>query len=297
MAEIEHSERIELNNIANHWTETGNLAEATSCSDVSDLGDTLYEQLAEWIEEFAESSLTRREAEVWVLSTFLGEDHEALTDGAIALLLATSGSPFGEETDSTSSEEIASEPTIAEVEKRYEQAENKYEQAEQLVGSVTHIEREEHLDSPRIAWLDHSTRTRLHDRRNPDERIDDIVNRLLDETETHLSLEEFTRSYLEDVGRDNVAQLAVSNPIPEGRTICLTAHTRGSVDIPEVVSETDAVTIDGERYQFHFDEDPYGPKTGRNYLSLYASDNIVGMDAVTVDEGIETARSWIQEEN
>lgn len=112
MTEIEHSEQIELNNIADPWTETGNLAEGTSCSDVIDLGEKLYEQLAEWIEEFSESSLTRLEAEVWVLSTFLGEDHEAITDGAITLLLASSGSPSREQTDLTSSKEIASVPTV-----------------------------------------------------------------------------------------------------------------------------------------------------------------------------------------
>jgi len=249
------------------------------------------------METYTAMSLTEAEAEVWVLSNFLGPQYVRLTDEAIALLLATPGTSFGEEAESAPAESIASKPTVSQVEERYEQAEEKYEQAKEFVGAVTFQDRDDHLVSPRIAWIDSSTRHRIKGRLNPDENtVDDLVNRLLDETETRRSLEELTRSYLDSRGRDNVAQVALSVPYPEEGTLFLTAHTGVCSDMPEVIAETDAVTVDGERYSFYFGEDPSGPWSGERRLSIYAAADIIGMDGVTVEDGIETVEKRIQED-
>lgn len=297
MIETVQTPRVELNNIAEKSTKTCTLPDQTTPGDIIDLGEVLYKQLAELIESYAETQLTRREAEVWVLSTFVGGDHARLTDEAIALLLATPGCPFGEQTELTPDEDIAASPSVAEIEQRYERAKNKYEQAKQFVGSETFRNRGEHLDSPQIIWTDWSTHRRLEGRLNPeDQTVDDLLNRLLDETETRPSLEELTRSYLDARGRENVAQVAVSVPSGKGRTLSISAHTGVNAETPDVITETDAVTINEDRYDFHFDEDPYGPHEGKHRLSLYAADNITGMDAVRVDDGIKTVRDRMQQE-
>jgi len=291
----DQSEREELNNIAEQRTEAGTLPDGISCSDIIELGEVLYEEVSELMEMYAATHLTRREVEVLVLSKTCGADHTVLTDDAIALVLATPGSPFGEETESTPEDGIAASPTISDVERRYEQAENKYEQAMEFVGVETFRDREAHLESPEITWLDRSTGRRLEDRRRPDdETTDNIVNRVLDESETCLSLEELTRSYLSDRGRDNVVQIGLTVPDPGEGTLCLTAHTGVIGDLPDVIHETDAVSIDGEQYSFYFDEDSSGPSTLEGEVSLYASDDFDGEGPVEVEDGIKNLRNQIQ---
>lgn len=291
----DQSEREMLNNIAEQRTETDALPDWISCSDIIELAEVLYEEVTELMGMYAGTHLTRREVEVLVLSKTCGANHTILTDDAIALVLATPGSPFGEETESTIAEGIAASPTVSDVERRYEQAEKKYEQAMEFVGVETFRDREEHLESPEIAWLDRSTRGRLEVRRHPaDKTIDDTLNRLLGNTMTCQSLEELTKRYLDDRGRDNVAQVVIAFPGPNESTLYLTAHTGVIGDLPDVIHETDAVTIDGEQYSFYFDEDPSGPWTLESEVSLYASDYFDEKGPIEVGEGIKTLKDRMQ---
>jgi len=292
----EQSERVELNDIAEHLTETGTLPKGISRSYINKLGEALYESLAEPIEACSDSGLTRREAEVWVLTNFVERHHVRLTDAAIALLIATPGSPFGEEVESTPVENIALAETISEIEDRYERAEEKYERAKQLVGTVPFRAGDEHLVSPRSAWLDSSTLDRIQERLKGGEMsLEAVITRLLDETETRLSLEEFIQSYLRAAGRDNVAQVAVDSQSLETETLTITAHTSANTGRLEVLSETDTITIGDREYRFRFEEVRLRPYTGEDRLSVYVADDIVGMDGVQVTDGVERVVNSIRE--
>lgn len=119
------------------------------------------------------------------------------------------------------------------------------------------------------------------------------MTRRLDNTDTHRALEELTCKYLAVRGRDNVAQVAVNQSSPDFGTLTLSAHTGIQEAVPTVVEQTDTILVDGQQYDFHFVEDLDGPHEGPNRVSLYAADNILGIDAVQVDDGIEAVREQL----
>lgn len=292
----DQDERTRLNRIADEKS-AEDLPEHTSWDEITAICETLYEQLEEVIaNHVAETTLTRREAEVWVLTNFYGANYALLTDEAIELALTAPESPFGADHDRASDSDRDDSLTATTVKECYERADDKYTEARKFVGITTFRNRDECLDEPTIAWLDRATEWRIKRRvKEGDTTLDDVVTRLLDETETRRSLEELTRRYLEARGKDNVAQVAVNQPAPESGTLSLTAHTGIRDELPAVIKETDAIVIDGQQYDFRFTEDPYGPHEGLGRVSLYAADNILGMEAVQIDDGIEAARDRFQD--
>lgn len=292
----ELSDRARLNQIADQQT-TDHLPEETSWEEISAICETLHDQLEEVIAtHVTETPLTQREAEVWVLTNFYDADYTRLTDEAIALAFAVPDSPFGADHGMESGRDRDGSQTAATVEECYGRAEDKYKAAKQFVGVTTFRERDEFLDNPNIAWLDRVTVQRIKDRSKAQyTTLDDILTRLLDDTETRRSLEELIRGYLESSGKDNVAQVALNRSSPESGTLSLTAHTGIQHEMPAVVRETDAIVIDDQQYDFRFDEDPYGPHEEFGRVILYAADDMIGMDAVQISDGIETARKRLQD--
>lgn len=295
----DRSEREELNDIADKWSANGGLPDDISMDDLVDICETLYEQLEDLIDaHVTETPLTRCEAEVWLLTNLYDEDRVLLTEEAIALVQAVSDSPFGEAQDAPANDEVAASPTVPEVEQRYERAEQKYEQAKEFVGLTTFRDRDEYLNQPKITWLSRLTIARLRDRSQPeDNTLDDTISRILEDSETRLSLEEFTHGYVDARGMENVAQVALDPLSFETGTLHFTAHTGIDDELPDVVTETDAIEIGGERHDFYFDEDPYGPHDGLGRVTLYAADNILGMEEVHLADGIETARNRLREDS
>lgn len=108
------------------------------------------------------------------------------------------------------------------------------------------------------------------------------------------SLEELARGYLEARGKQNVVQLAVYRDGFEHGSLTITSHTLVDDVLPEIVTETDAITHHDHVYDFRFDEDPYGPSSlGR--LTLYGADGIVDENEVHLEEGLAAADNHIQE--
>lgn len=295
----DRSVRAELNSIAEPWSTDGTLPNGTTMEDVAESSSTVAEQIGDVIDTYvAETTLTRREAEVWNLRRFYGKNGARLTFEAIALVLAAPGSPFegGHGTDSGRDE--AKSPTAETVETCHERAAEKYAQAKEFVGLTTFRDRDEHLVSPQMVWLDAATITRIKDHTEPEDVTrDDILRRVLDEAETCRLLEELSREYLEARGKDNVSQLAVNGAkqTPRGGRIIFSAHTAIQEELPEVVKNTHAVMVDGQRFDFVFQEDPGGPYESKHRTTIYAADNIVGMDPVEVDDGVEAAREQLQD--
>jgi len=290
----DQTERAQLNEIAHQWAEKDEHQNGISKRIVQELSHTLYDQVEDHLDTLVnETPLTQREAEVWVLTNYADEHHHLLTEDAIALLFYTPNTEFG---DTVDGETTMSEPvTSEEVGHYFATAEKKIADAEQTVGAVTFPNRADALANPELVWLNWATLRRLQDRQQPDDHtLNDIVTRLLDETETRRSLEELVRGYLNARGKDNVAQVAVEQQSFETGTLHITAHTDIQDDLPDIVTETDAITHHGHRYDLHFTEDPYGPHDmGR--ITLYASDSIVGMDEVQLEDGLAAADEYMQE--
>jgi len=115
----------------------------------------------------------------------------------------------------------------------------------------------------------------------------------IDETETRRPLDDFVREYLDARGRENVTQLELSKDCFKSTTLIITAHTDVQDEPPAIITETDAISHHGHRYDLQFIEDPYGP-VDLNRITLYAADTISGMDPVTLDDGLATADDYMK---
>jgi len=290
------TERSQLNEMADQSTADGEYPAGVSKTDVQELGEVLYEQLEDRIKNLAaDTTFTRSEAEVWALTKSVEEHHHFLTADAVALLLSTPGTEFGDPADSIKEPVESYRITAEEVQEHFRVAKRKIKEARETIGAVTFPDREAALTSPEIVWLDRHTVQRLRSHRQSDDNtLNDVAIRVLDETETRLSLEEFARGYLTTRGQNNIAQLAVHRQSFKTGALHITSHTGFLEEVPDIVTETDAIILNGQRYDLHFTEDPYGPQDlGR--ITLYASDSIVGMDEVPLEDGLAAAKEHAQE--
>lgn len=286
----EQTERAQLNIIAEHWTEQGEYPDGISMSDVQNLGQVLLDQVEDRLETFvADTTFTRREAEVWVLIETVDEHNHFLTEDAAALLLSTPGAGFSGGWKCYEDLKMCCPATSEEVQEHYAAAKQKVEETKETLGAVTFSNREDALSSPKMVWLDSQTTHRLQRRCQPNENtLDNVTTRLLDQTETRRSLEDFARGYLDARGQDNVAQLAIQRQSFETGALHITAHTAAQEELPDIVTENDAITHHGHRYDLHFDEDPSGPHEFHR-ITLYASNTIAGMDGVPLKDGLSAA--------
>lgn len=296
-AEVEEpvTTRMRLNELAEKWSPGEGFPSVEDAEEVVDLCRNLHENLGELIDTYASSTpLTREEARAWSLARYYDRRDCLLTDEAVAIALSAletlEHSTKGAETSSI--DEWITPETVKEL---VESAESKYEQSEALLGTFRFPEREEVLDDPRHVWLDNRTLKRLERQAQEDEQyFDEVVNRLLDLTERRRTLEGLVREYLRARGRDNVAQVAIQEQMLDGGVIAITAHTGVQDALPDVVQETDTVTIAGEKYDFYFVEDSDGPHEFKR-ITVYASDSIPGMDGVSLDEGLVEARRAVED--
>jgi hypothetical protein len=266
-----------------------------SITDVQELSHTLHEELADRIETYVEeTTFSRREAEIWALLRLVDEHHYQATQEAAALLYSTPGTGFGELADAEKKHPERQIITTDDVEVWLKAAERKVNDAKQTLGAVTFPNRDDVLRSPKLVWLGRETTHRLRQQQESGENtINDVAARLLDEAETRRSLEEVVRGYLNARGKENVAQVAIERQSLETGTLHITAHTGIQEELPDILTETDAITLRGRRYALHFVEDPYGPQDmGR--ITLYASDTINRMEAVTLEDGLATADEYMQ---
>lgn len=264
-------------------------------TDVQELGETLHEQLADRIDTYvAETCFTRREAEVWALHRNVDEHHHFVTSEAAALLFSTPSTGFGWTTDVNKTCPERQTLTSEDVELRFRVAKQTVDDAKQTLGAVTFPDRDDVLTNPELVWLDRHTVQRLRQQRQSGENtLNDIATCVLNETETRHSLEAFVRGYLNARGKDNVAQVTVARESFERETIRIAIHTPAQDELPDIVTETDAIIYHGHRYDLHFHEDPSRP-TDQGHITLYASDTIDGVDEVALDDGLAAADEHMQ---
>ena len=285
--------RIELNQFADQWFPDQELPTTISWSDVTHTCETIFDQVGERIDTFVtDTPLTQQEAEVWVLRNVLDPQYNRLTFEGIALAMAAPDSPFG--TDQETSEEPDT-PTRSTVVDWYRSADSQYAQARDFVGATTYYNCEESIDSPQIALLSWATTDRLQSQaQSGDSNLDDVVTRLLAETESRLTLEEFSQAYLTARGEDSIATIVLHKQT-SGSTLWFVSYGDVMGELPDVIRDTDAIEIDGERYEFYFDEDPYWPADRGGLVTLYATDGMDDVEPVPLDRGIDAVRERVME--
>lgn len=277
-----------LNAIADAWTASNELPADTTWNDITDQSIALYKQLEDYIQAVeTDTPFSRAEAEMWALRRTVDEQSTFLAYEAIELLLVSEDTPF------TALAQAIDEITTSTVEEYAADVTAAVERAQDLAVAVE-APQNVRPASPAIAVLDRDTKRRLQDTATPDEEsLDDVVSRLLREAETDLSLGEFCEQYLDERGREDVNQLAVQETTLEGGHLSVTVHGSRSQDVPNVVTETDTITIAGRRFDFHLVEDPYGPHNFER-IPIYGWMDTDKED-VTLDEGVAAVRERVQE--
>lgn len=149
---------------------------------------TLEQLYGEYVDELvAETELSRREAQTWVLRNLVYEGAEPLSYEAIGLYIwaigrSTEGDPLSR--------------TI--VTDYYERAQAKIDRAEATVMRTGPPPYPDELyDDPTIIWVDEVVGSRLQRRLGPEETFSDLLSRLLDETADSVSLESLLAAYRE----------------------------------------------------------------------------------------------------
>jgi hypothetical protein len=232
--------------------------------------------------------LTRSESEIWALRKFVGEDHEILTFEAMALVLSATDTPF------TAAADTVSQPTAKAVERHYGHVAASVDQARRFATFEAEPNSVNWESDPVLCVLDRSTRNRLRDAAKDGEQTEsDVVARLLDETETRLTLQKFCEKYLDECGREFVAQLAVHTESLQGGSIHISAHTGLPGCVPSVVNETDAIMLGGRRFDLKVTEDPYGPTTFKR-ITLYGWTDEHDSE-VSLKDGVEAVHEKVRQ--
>lgn len=285
--------RIQLNRIADYWTSHDELPEEISWDTVTGHAHTIQEALEEQIQNHAnETSLTVVEAEVWGLAKMMIPEPGFLTTDAIALVMAADNCPFH-----TAAK--CGAITTDEAEEVLARAEEKVEAAERLAMLAADPDFGDDIDNPEVAILDRWTLKRLKDLAEPGDRtIDAVVQRHCDAVETQRELGAFCDQLLDEIGRENVAQIAVPEQSFEGSLFSLTVHGNASLDDVDVVSETDAITIADRRFDFNVEVDPYGP-SWHNCTTIYGvnppevGQHDIPRDEVALADGVEALKDRV----
>lgn len=290
--------RDELNLIASQSaTEESSITE-DSLETVLHACETVDEAVRPRIETFAtDTPLSSMQAEIWVLRSTVDSRGTRLTYGAIALAMRACGSPFGRNWEPDGKSSYMEWPTEAMVKDIHMDSKEKFEEARDFVGASTFYNREEVLESPAIVWLGRDTIDRLEgqSRGQPaDTTLDDVVTQLLAETESRLTLEELTHAYLTARGDENIAQIVLHEGTSDS-TLWFRAYGNVDNEPPDVIAETDAIEVGGQRYDFYFDEDPYWPDDRGGIVTLYAAERLKEIEPISPEHGIEAVRERVTE--
>jgi len=290
--------RDELNRIASQSvTEESPIAENT-LETVLHACETVDEAVRPRIGTFiTDTPLTPIEAEIWVLRNTVDSRGTRLNYGAIALAMRAYGSPFGRNWEPDGESSFMELPTEGMVKDTHKNSKEKFEEARDFVGASTFYNREEVLESPAIVWLSRDTIDRLESqsRGQPAETtLDDVIAQLLAEAESWLTLEELTHAYLTARDDENIAQIVLHEGTT-GSTLWFKAYGPMEGDLPEDIVEADAIEVDGERYDFHFDQDPHWPADRGGMVTLYSAEWLDDVEPVSLDHGIEAVRERVKE--
>lgn len=125
----------------------------------------------------------------------------------------------------------------------------------------------------------------------------EAVSYALDEAETTISFEEFTDRVFDEFG-DDVAQLALWDESQHTGELMFVAHVPADqwAEQHGIFDDVDYVEIEGTPYRFTLDLSYDGPQEfGR--ITIYASDNILGMEGTDLEDGIDAVIDFINDQD
>lgn len=123
---------------------------------------------------------------------------------------------------------------------------------------------------------------------------DECVELALDRAETTVDLTDFVEEIFDEF--DYVAQIAIENESQHLSELMFVAHVSAEEwnPNPDVVSEIDFIQINEKEYPFRLDLTYDGPQEFSR-TTIFADDNIIGMNETPLEDGIEKTREWITE--
>jgi hypothetical protein len=275
------SPRTALNIIAEAWPEGTLEPENIDLSLATKVCLEIESEVGELIESLEdETSLSHRESQVYVLCKMIGKDDEPLSTKSVGLYLVL--------TDDA--DDYISQQAIRSYSERIGE---KVTDAKQTLLWLSHPNHEMIFDDPTTVWLESDTVNRLQSRaRNHEVSVDTLIQEFLEETEEQLQLQDLIELYRDEFA---AAQVAVEEQSLETGTLIIIVHTpTPNETIPDKVQRADVIAVDDQTYSFAIDHTSMGPQDmGR--VTLFAGDHIRGMDPVSVNEGINSLRTTLQE--
>lgn len=243
--------------------------------DIEEICYTIEQLYGKFIDELvAETELSRRESQSWVLRNLVYEGAEPLSYEAIGLYIwaigrAREGDPLSR--------------TI--VNEYHGRAVEKIDRAEATVmrtGPPPYPD--ELFDDPTLLWVDSSVGERLRRRLGPEENFSDLLDRLLDETSSTPSLEAVIEAYKTERGSSYVA---VDTVYPDwDGNLRLVVHTPEPGDLPDEIAEIEDVRIDDTRVDVTIMENDERSRAA-SHLVVYRAGEDEEDAVVPLENGIE----------
>ncbi len=301
-AEDGASPRTRLNRIARRWTPDNGLPEFATQADLAQLcWEVLKPNEADLQFLVYETELTLAEAQAWVLRKKVDRNGCTLTDEAVAMCLSVLDGFEEIDIGKLLGTDIDDWVHPKEVRSHLDSAESKHEKSIERMAAFQITDPSKVADSPRPIILDMDTFNRLSQRsKEYGEAADTTVRRLLDKTETQLTLKEAVQAYLDAVGRQHVRaitvpprQFAYAYLIIKVHAKSRRSHPEAMKEIershPEAVKEIDAILVGDQRHDCHFNFTPYGP-AGEELVRLYTSEGSDEEEGSLHEEGFEQVR-------
>ena len=233
---------------------------------------TIEQLYGSYVEELvAETTLSQREAQTWVLRNLVHEGADRLSFEAIGLYVWAIG---------RSAEGDPLSRTI--VSAYHDRAAAKIDAAEATVKRTQPPPYPDEIyDEPTMLWVEGEVAERLARRLGPEETYSDALERLLDKTSDTVPLVEF----LERV-RDAGARFVGVRTVQPGwdRDLPLSVHGPSSMEID---IESDGVRVDGTPYPFGIERRPEDTGT-ESFLTLFADSD--DGERISPEEGVERLR-------
>ncbi|WP_251341795.1 hypothetical protein [Haloplanus halophilus] len=258
------STKLNVVGAALDFTSVDPLPETVTRDEIEEYCYALEQLYGSYVDELvAETTLSSREAQTWVLRNLVHEGADRLSFEAIGLYVwaigrSADGDPLSR--------------TI--VTGYHERATAKIDAAEATVKRTQPPPYPDDLFAePTMLWVEGEVAERLARRLGPEEGFSDALERLLDETLDAVPLADLVERF-----RDAGAAYVGVRTVQPGwdRELPLSVHAPPSTDVDV---EADAVRVDGTPYPFGVETRPPDAGTG-SLLTLYG-------DGVTPDAGVE----------
>lgn len=265
------STKLNIIGSALDFTSVDPLPDNVTRDEIEEYCYTIEQLYGSYVEELiAETTLSQREAQTWVLRNLVHEGADRLSFEAIGLYVWAIG---------RSAEGDPLSRTI--VGAYHDRAATKIDAAEATVKRTQPPPYPDEMhDEPTMLWVEGEVAERLARRLGPEETYSDALEHLLDGTIDTVPLVDL----LEQL-RDAGARFVGVRTVQPGwdRDLPLSVHGPPSM---EAAIDADAVRVDGTPYPFGIERRPADTGT-ESFLTLFADD---GAERVTPEAGVERLR-------